>query len=535
MPRGGRARNREPFVPPTAGKSVLLSCADGKKLVQLLTAKRRALFCEDDIPLFCVNCSQSAAPRAKCALWESLMSPYETTETVAERKLTAPLLAGAAMALAAAGTLWAHSIGTLALKAAMFCGVAGAVALVFWEPLIGLCFMTFLIPVEGVYTLAGGWIAVTRAFGGLTFASLLFRAQLREGLLRFDPRSGWILLFAGWIALSSLWANEKTPALVLAQTTVQLALFWVLLRAVLRSPDELRWVSFYFIGGIALGILVSALMPRWGLAPRLVYSTGNPNHLARDIAIGLILLAYYAPAARPIGKALAVAAGGFLVLGLVLTQSRSGWLSAAVPLAIYGLFSKKGTPLIMVLVMGGVASLLFSMHLLTAHLGVAASDIELRGESIVDAGTIRSSRVDIWRAGIILGSRHPIIGVGAGSFVESVPEAIAEMQSYTAMRDIEAHNTYITAFAELGIVGLILLLGILWKCTRFIARQPYSPEKIVALSLLVSVLIRMMFGTVYWQKTTWLALALSQIFPRLTVPGAASAQGDFMSADRLHA
>jgi hypothetical protein len=76
---------------------------------------------------------------------------------------------------------------------------------------------------------------------------------------------------------------------------------------------------------------------------------------------------------------------------------------------------------------------------------------------------------------------------------------------------------------------------ILWQCARFIGRQPYSPEKIVAWSLLVSVMIRMMFGTVYFQKTIWFALALGQILPRLTVPGAASAQGDFMSADRLHA
>jgi O-antigen ligase len=308
-----------------------------------------------------------------------------------------------------------------------------------------------------------------------------------------------------------------------------------LLRAILRSWDELRWVCVYFIGGTALAILVSALMPMWGLAPRLVYSTGNPNHLARDIAISLILLVYYAPAARPTGKALSVAVGGVLVLGLVLTQSRSGWLSAAVPLAIYGLFSKKGTALIMVLVMGGVASLLFSMHLLSAHLGVTGADIAVRTESIVDPATMRVSRLDIWRAGIILGSRHPIVGVGAGSFVESVPEAIAEMQSYAGAQNIEAHNSYISAFAELGIVGLALLLMILWQCARFIGRQPYSPEKIVAWSLLVSVMIRMMFGTVYFQKTIWFALALGQILPRLTVPGAASAQGDFMSADRLHA
>ncbi|MDP2895572.1 MAG: O-antigen ligase family protein [bacterium] len=454
------------------------------------------------------------------------MSPYETTETPAERKLTAPLLAGAGMALAAAGTLWAHSIGTLAMKAAMFSAAAGAVALVLWEPLIGLCLMAFLIPVESVYTFAGGWIAITRIAGVLTFTSLLFKAQLREGLLRFDGGSKWILLFAAWIAVSCLWAKEKSPAFVMALTVGQLALFWVLLRAMLRSPDELRWVCFYFIGGTALAILVSALMPKWDLAPRLIYLTGNPNHLARDIAIGLILLTYYAPAARPTGKALAVAVGGFLVLGLALTQSRAGWLATAIPLLIYGIGSRKVTPLIIVFAMGSLALLLFSVQLLTVHLGVTSADVEIRGESIVDPAAIRSSRADIWRAGIILGSRHPIVGVGAGSFVESVPEAIAEMQSYTAMRNIEAHNTFITAFAELGIVGLILLLGILWQCARFIARQPYSLEKIVAWSLLVSVLIRMMFGTVCFQKTTWLALGLSQILAARGTAKTEAAGGD---------
>lgn len=133
-----------------------------------------------------------------------------------------------------------------------------------WEPQIGFWFMMFLVPVEGLYVLAGTWIAIAKIVGVLTFASLLSKAQLRQGMLRFDRQSKWMLAFAAWVGISLLWGKQEQSAPFMAMTMAQLALFWVLMRAIITTKEEMLAVSLFFIGRAVLAIIVSAIFPRWG-------------------------------------------------------------------------------------------------------------------------------------------------------------------------------------------------------------------------------------------------------------------------------
>jgi len=440
------------------------------------------------------------------------MTAYDAEDIAIEQRPDVRLLVAAIIVLATGGVLWARLMGDVIFKASILGALAAVAAMIFWEPLIGLCLMVFLVPIENLLSFAGGWIAVTKVIGIITFASFLCKAQMRHGILRFDRQSRWILAFAAWIALSFLWAKHKYSAPFMALTTMQLALLWVLLRATLKTPEDLLAVSIYFIGGTLLAITVSVFLPRWGLAPRLIFSTGDPNHLARDIVVSLLLLLYHAPRSRSWGRLTALATGGCLLLGLVLTQSRSGWVAATVCLPIILIGHKKVMPVAVIGVMAFLAMVLFSMQVLSAHLGVTTTELEERGESMFQMTRIRASRLDIWRAGIILGSHHPIFGVGAGGFVEQIPEGIEAMRTeYLAKRSVGAHNSFVCAFAELGLVGLILLTGILWHCGRFIAQQPPSLEKVVAWALFASAIVEMTFLTAHYHKATWFTLALSQI------------------------
>lgn len=443
------------------------------------------------------------------------MSLYGTTETISERKLTAPWLAAAAIFLVAAAVLWSRMLGDFALKGTVFMAIAGTAALVLWQPLVGLCLMVFLVPLEQLYALAGGWVTVTRVFGVLTFASLLFKAQLRYSLVRFDPQSKWMLLFAVWVGMSLLWTKDKESAPFTAMTMAQLALFWVLIRAIITTREEVLALSLFFIAGTVLAIFVSAIFPRWGLAPRLIFGTANPNHLGRDTVVSLLLLMYFATSAGSLTKIGGVLAGGTLMLGLVLTQSRASWVAFAVcfPVALWR--QHRITSILVTAAMGFVGFLMFSMQVLSSHLGVAPGELEYRGQTIVDPVTIRSSRLDIWRAGILLGARHPIIGVGAGAFIENLGGILEEHRDLLVRRAIAPHNSLIGIFAELGVIGLLIFCGVLWNCAKSIAAQPGSLEKATALALFLSAIIQMQFMDAHIHKTIWLSLAISQILPAI--------------------
>ncbi len=447
------------------------------------------------------------------------MSYYDVPEIALEHRRGILPLAGAVIIFSIAVSAWASLLGqSLIIKFVTLTAGGVVAALIFLEPFVGLCIMILLIPVEQIYAFAGGWLSGVKAVGIVTFAGALANAQIRRRVLHFDKQSRWIFAFAFWIGLSFLWSHQKeaTP-LLMVLTTAQLALFWVLLRASLATQDELRAVSVCFIVGTLLAIVASAVAPRWGLAPRLIYSTGNPNHLARDIVVSLVLLMYFAPGARSWAKLVAIGAGGFLVLGLVLTQSRGGWIGAllCIPLVLIG--HRRILPLAAVGGMGFLAVILFTMQVLSAHLGVTESVLETRWDSMFHKNVIRISRLDTWRAGVTLGVRNPILGVGAGGFVQAIAGVLETMPDYIGPSDVGAHNTYVSVFAELGLIGLILLGGILWHCGRFIARQPRSLEKMLAWALLLSALVRTMFGDVHFQKTIWLTLALSQVV--LTMEG----------------
>ena len=454
------------------------------------------------------------------------MAPYDLFDADAERKRGILVLVGAIVVFSSAGLAWAHFFAQgLLLKASVYLLVAftigGAILL---EPLVGLCLMVFLVPVEELYAFAGGWIAVTKAIGVVTFAAFLVKSQLRHAILHFDKASRWMLLFGLWTALSFLWTKQKsgTP-LFLVLTVGQLVLFWVLVQASVQTRHELSAISYCFVAGTLLAVFVSVILPRWSLAPRLIFTTGNPNHLARDVVTSLLLLLYFMPGMGRRAMLVAVGAGAVLALSLVLTQSRSSWLGAIASVTILLIGHRKVFPFVALGGMALAAAALFSLEVLSAHLGVTETVLETRWGSIFDEHSIRASRVDIWRAGIILGSRSPLLGVGAGAFAERLPEAVETMPEYlAATARLDAHNSFVCAFGELGLVGLALLIGILWQCGRSIARHASFLEKMLAWALFFSVVSRMLFGTIYYQKTTWLALALTQVVLRKEFAGEGS-------------
>ena len=121
-----------------------------------------------------------------------------------------------------------------------------------------------------------------------------------------------------------------------------------------------------------------------------------------------------------------------MVYGILLTNSRGAILGAA-SLLIFGFHRALGT-FRTLLAMAGLGMVVLA--------GVVGGS---RGFSSNEASA--ADRIDFWYDGIVMFRHSPIFGVGFGNFTDHT--------------DLTAHNSFVLAFAELGILGFFFWCALL--------------------------------------------------------------------------
>ena len=128
------------------------------------------------------------------------------------------------------------------------------------------------------------------------------------------------------------------------------------------------------------------------------------------------------------------------------------------------------------------------------------------------------------------GEDHPVVGVGLANYPIVSPtysaSSINLRSSRYALQQFVTHNTYLETFAELGAVGLVLLLATLLLCfvgalrgVRALARPADFATSLISRGLIAGtfgVLVAFTFGSGEYDKQLWLLLGLL-----CTVPSAA--------------
>ncbi|MNT24945.1 O-Antigen ligase [compost metagenome] len=111
-----------------------------------------------------------------------------------------------------------------------------------------------------------------------------------------------------------------------------------------------------------------------------------------------------------------------------------------------------------------------------------------------------SGRTDLWRVGIEAAFAHWPTGVGLDAF-KTVAGAASGLYWY-----MEIHNTYLEAFVEAGLPGLITFLLILFTHFRFPRSNPLvSPIRLAMIGLLLDAVFLHFLGF----KVFWVGLILS--------------------------
>ncbi len=241
---------------------------------------------------------------------------------------------------------------------------------------------------------------------------------------------------------------------------------------------------FAAAGLVALvtGHKVLPWMPTGSSEGRLVSTFVNPNHQAlyfgivTFLTLGLLLrsarrgttrgpIASARSANRLASRVLLSGAVAFLMVALVLTQSRGGLVSAAVGfLVVMGLMvgGGRGRRAVLSLVLAAAAVFGFVSW-------VGMDRISDRLAALV-ADPIADWRWPIWRATVQLIGDAPFLGTGLGSY----QDAFARYRPIAIPHDrmVEfAHNDYAQLAAETGLLGLAIALWAVVAVTLFSFRR----------------------------------------------------------------
>lgn len=256
---------------------------------------------------------------------------------------------------------------------------------------------------------------------------------------------------------------------------------------------------------------------------------GNPNFLGEYLA-----------ALLPLALALALIAGGgarwamggaaaLLAMALPLTSARAAWLGAVAGVGVTVLLgpgprAQRGRPLrlaLAVMALGVIATAL--MERFTGVTGPWGKLVS----TLAQVGSAGGGRRLWWGASALMVADHPLAGVGEGRFREAYPPyqgaylaALPDAgQAAVWPSPVESpHNDYLHVAAELGLPGLLLLLGtlgwILRDAVRAIRRAEGAERawRAGALGGLVALLVAALFGYPLHTATgLYLAATLSAI------------------------
>ncbi len=179
-----------------------------------------------------------------------------------------------------------------------------------------------------------------------------------------------------------------------------------------------------------------------------------PNHLAGLLeVVGIFALSMVCWSRWPVWVKLVTAyAAGICYLGLILTGSRGGYLSAGaslLTLAILSLITLRQTSTKVFWRSAAAAAIgALAVGLAVFFLVQRSSYLSDRAQNIADSGNLR---VDLWQASIRQWKLQPIWGTGSGTYLYYG----RQFRTERVLADpVYVHNDYLHLLAEYGLVGV---------------------------------------------------------------------------------
>lgn len=282
-----------------------------------------------------------------------------------------------------------------------------------------------------------------------------------------SPVNRWVLLYAFVYLVCSFTSVTPAASLNVGLLSAVFILFAVVLQNGVTTRAQLEGVIW---GLVAVGTVVSLVgfyqvltgvesTAAWvdasnfsSLKLRVYATLDNPNVLSEYLLLILPLAASCAITARNFNGRLAAAlAFCAMLLCLLLTYSRGGWVAFAVSAALF-------------LVLLDRRFLALGLLCIPAVLLVLPPSILQRLGSITDLSDSSTSyRIYIWMATLNMLKDYWFCGIGTGV---TAYNAVYPRYSFNAVSAPHAHNLYLQVASECGICGIVTLLGVVLSTVR---------------------------------------------------------------------
>jgi len=254
-----------------------------------------------------------------------------------------------------------------------------------------------------------------------------------------------------------------------------IALLSVMLVEKLRSKEmALRFLHVFIAGGMML----SLILIYEGVVKHIV----RPAHVWQVVHAGnLLLLSLVAAVALLLGadslrrRVVYAAIIAVQLYAFYLNGTRGAWIAfavilACVPFLLLEIRTLWKTGYIVTLVLAGI--LVTRGGHFQAKFHEAVTDVKQYREGI--SNTSLGGRFEMWAASGRMFTEHPLLGVGAGDWVDEFQKIARESKaSAFLMQFNQPHNIYLEALSTRGLIGLAsLLLFVLypvvhvWKSRR---------------------------------------------------------------------
>ncbi len=349
-----------------------------------------------------------------------------------------------------------------------------AVALPFAMPIIPLFILLLAVAVIGLRVRQGGgawrapslsspmtWMAL---FYMLHVVGMAWTRNTGFGLFDLEVKASFMLFPVLWWVLPDgirihvtrvwsafVWANAGAVLVCLAAACWRFGQEWVLREQGLL-PAGAPWTNHFFESRFALFL--------------------HPSYMAMYVCFALALVQL---GAAGIGGRMRWVLSALLVAGVILCNSKMGWLTLGVVIAL-AVRDAWNAPALRrgLLLLSGVGVLLFGL-LFTAFPTVSGKITQaVSATGAIDPASDQSSalRRMAWDAATDLFRAQPFSGVGTGDIKD---ELIAVYQAkgyvHAETKRMNAHSQYLQSAAALGLPGLLAVLGlVLWPVARALRR-----------------------------------------------------------------
>lgn len=297
----------------------------------------------------------------------------------------------------------------------------------------------------------------------------LINAFDKKRSLVITATTGVMLVFLVWSAISLSWADNFSEGLTTLQVyAFRFLLFLVVLPNVIRTRKDLDGLQIAIVmSGLVLAV-VSLISVFRGYVPgtRLQVLDENSNAIGTYLLISGIAAIWWAQESPKQHKNLRVLlAAVFLLVCIALTGlsgSRGSAISWAVTLVSLLIFKQTRPWGIFALIAIGIAAVAVP----------TVFETTVNRFLIVEGDSMLGGREYIWPAAWELIKDHTLFGVGIGnSFYEIVPYLIRTGDPYVILSGEPIHNPVFVLWAETGLFGLCLYLGILLSAALSFLRQ----------------------------------------------------------------